>query len=377
LLERGWEQIPASAEGKKDTSFRLKWCERASDYDFNSLREKKQLIGRNPKISIIGNKLKLNKTMREFHQKGRRPKAGKGAVAAPGNQKRLTFRSYMPQTFEVEDRKDREAFAKEIQEDPTSQWICKPTGRNQGHGIFVVPDGAQFIKDLEEEKKTRSPMRAVSARIVQRYITNPLLLGGRKFDIRAYLLLATAHPLTAFYGGDFYVRRSIAEYADADSGDLSAHLTNQAVQKKHPKYKEMFEDTTWGMDQLNDYINEMVAAGNSKVEENWTTEVLPAKIKLIMRHVLSAIKGKIDDRMGVFDFLGLDFLVDEDFNVWLLEVNVNPALHTNSEVLERVITPKVARTMDIVLEVFDKQVTGKSIMPIKADLGDFEHLELI
>ena len=43
--------------------------------------------------------------------------------------------------------------------------------------------------------------------------------------------------------------------------------------------------------------------------------------------------------------------VDEDFNVWLLEVNVNPALHTNSEVLERVITPKVARTMDIVLEV--------------------------
>ena len=55
------------------------------------------------------------------------------------------------------------------------------------------------------------------------------------------------------------MRRSIAEYADADSGDLSAHLTNQAVQKKHPKYKEMFEDTTWGMDQLNDYINEMVS----------------------------------------------------------------------------------------------------------------------
>ena len=58
---------------------RRRWsrCERASDYDFNSLREKKQLIGRNPKISIIGNKLKLNKTMREFHQKGRRPKAAR------------------------------------------------------------------------------------------------------------------------------------------------------------------------------------------------------------------------------------------------------------------------------------------------------------
>lgn len=104
------------------------------------------------------------------------------------------------------------------------------------------------------------------------------------------------------------------------------------MQKKHPKYKEMVEDTTWSADQLNDYINELVKAGNDKVEENWAVEVLPEKIKLIMRHVISAIKGKIDDRMGVYDFLGLDFLVDDDFNVWLLEVNVNPALHTNSEV---------------------------------------------
>ena len=38
-------------------------CERASDFDFNGFREKKQLIGRNPKIAIIGNKLKLNKTL--------------------------------------------------------------------------------------------------------------------------------------------------------------------------------------------------------------------------------------------------------------------------------------------------------------------------
>ena len=43
---------------------------------------------------------------------------------------------------------------------------------------------------------------------------------------------------------------------------------------------------------------------------------LQEKIKEIMRHVMSAIKGKIDDRMGIFDFLGLDFFIDDNFNVW-------------------------------------------------------------
>ena len=58
-----------------------------------------------------------------------------------------------------------------------------------------------------------------------RYITNPLLLEGRKFDIRAYMLIASTEPfLILFHKG--YVRLCCHEY-EADNMDLGRHLTNQ------------------------------------------------------------------------------------------------------------------------------------------------------
>ncbi len=43
-------------------------------------------------------------------------------------------------------------------------------------------------------------------RLIQRYIPSPLLLEGRKFDLRVYMLVASYAPLTAYYH-DGYVRR--------------------------------------------------------------------------------------------------------------------------------------------------------------------------
>ena len=58
-----------------------------------------------------------------------------------------------------------------------------------------------------------------------RYITNPLLLDKKKFDIRCYMLIANAVPyLVLFHQG--YVRLSIHDY-DNNSENLIAHLTNQ------------------------------------------------------------------------------------------------------------------------------------------------------
>ena len=61
---------------------------------------------------------------------------------------------------------------------------------------------------------------------VNRYINNPLLLSGRKFDIRAYMLIANTNPYLVLYH-DGYVRLCMYEY-DTDANNLTAHLTNQA-----------------------------------------------------------------------------------------------------------------------------------------------------
>ena len=77
----------------------------------------------------------------------------------------------------------------------------QPTGLNCGQGIFVVEDAMEFRKNLAKEEAARTPGAKVPTRIIQRYIDRPLLLNGRKFDIRAYLLIACASPLIGLYGG--------------------------------------------------------------------------------------------------------------------------------------------------------------------------------
>jgi tubulin polyglutamylase TTLL1 len=38
-----------------------------------------------------------------------------------------------------------------------------------------------------------------------------------------------------------------------------------------------------------------------------------------------------------FELFGLDFMIDEHFKPWLIEVNTNPCLEMSSPVLERII----------------------------------------
>lgn len=68
-----------------------------------------------------------------------------------------------------------------------------------------------------------------------RYIDQPLLLEGKKFDVRSYLLIACTAPYVLFFAQG-YVRLTCSNY-DATSDDLTVHLTNQVnsghlVQKK-------------------------------------------------------------------------------------------------------------------------------------------------
>lgn len=74
-----------------------------------------------------------------------------------------------------------------------------------------------------------------------RYLSSPLLLEGRKFDIRVYLLIIAAQPFLALYH-EGYIRLCCMEY-DPASPDMTVHLTNQYQQKKHPLYSERKEDT--------------------------------------------------------------------------------------------------------------------------------------
>jgi hypothetical protein len=49
-------------------------------------------------------------------------------------------------------------------------------------------------------------------------------------------------------------------------------------------------------------------------------------------------------RRGCFELFGYDFIIDEDFNTWLIEVNTNPCIEESSRIL-KVLLPRMIDDM--------------------------------
>lgn len=55
-------------------------------------------------------------------------------------------------------------------------------------------------------------------------------------------------------------------------------------------------------------------------------------------------------RKNHFELFGYDFLVDEDFRVWLIEVNTNPYLGTPNEYMRYLVPAMIDEMFRIVLD---------------------------
>ena len=71
---------------------------------------------------------------------------------------------------------------------------------------------------------------------------------------------------------------------------------------------------------------------------------------------------------SVFELFGFDFILDEDFRVWLLEVNTNPYLGTPSEHLKKLVPQMLNDMMKIVLD----PICPPRVVPDSHRLNGFE-----
>ena len=60
-----------------------------------------------------------------------------------------------------------------------------------------------------------------------------------------------------------------------------------------------------------------------------------------------ALSRKVDPhrKQNSFEIFGYDFMVDEDLNVWFIEVNTNPCFELSSPYLARLIPAMVENTL--------------------------------
>ncbi|XP_043919526.1 inactive polyglycylase TTLL10 [Protopterus annectens] len=357
LIQRGWQRI----YDKNRDDYKLRWCETKSMTAYNSFKEGEQLIYQIPNNKVLTTKIGLLNSLREYERVINKVRTGKAT-------KLLKLEDFFPETYRMDIKEERQYFFAIYKE--KQLWICKPTGLNQGRGIFLLKspeDVAAFRANLQSIDDNplykKQPFRSPQARVMQRYIHNPLLLEGKKFDVRSYFLIASTIPYILLFRHG-YIRLTCNVY-DPRSDDLTAHLTNQYMQKRNPLYNEVKEETVWSMERFNEYINEKFTAAKN-LPKDWVFTVFTKRMQQIMMQCFLAVKSKLDCKLGYFDLIGCDFLIDEDFKVWFLEMNCNPALHTNCDVLKEVIPTVVNETLDLTLEIFNKSRKGMKITPLQS-----------
>jgi len=74
-------------------------------------------------------------------------------------------------------------------------------------------------------------------------------------------------------------------------------------------------------------------------------DLVPQMKELIIKSMYS-VRKKIDPhrRKHCFELFGYDFILDADFNVWLIEINTNPCIEESSELL-KVYLPRMIEDM--------------------------------
>ena len=110
-------------------------------------------------------------------------------------------------------------------------WIIKPNSSSRGRGIYVI--NSENTELPEEEA------------IIQYYIEHPLLITGRKFDIRVYTLITSAAPIRIYFHDSGLIRFATHQYdPNADPSDVQTHLTNFALNKDDPNFIRCEDDGT-------------------------------------------------------------------------------------------------------------------------------------
>lgn len=117
-----------------------------------------------------------------------------------------------------------------------------------------------------------------------------------------------------------YVRLSSEEY-DLDNQNNYVHLTNNCLQQHGEKYGVHEEGNTIGYEALQEYLDITFEGQGISVEKHF----LP-RIKDLILDTFLSIKDDLKSckRKNSFEFFGYDFLIDEDFRIWLIECNSNP-----------------------------------------------------
>lgn len=231
---------------------------------------------------------------------------------------RFIHLDFIPQTYMLP--ADYNLFVEEFRKNPNTTWIMKPCGKARGIGIFLVNKLSQ-LKKWSRDSKTSNflPPTSKDTYVISKYIDNPLLIGGKKFDLRLYVLVTSFRPLKCYMFKLGFCRFCTVKY-NANVNELDnmfVHLTNVSIQKTGDDYNAV-HGGKWTVQNLRLYLE------SSRGKE--VTDKLFDEMDWLIVHSLKAVSGVISNDRHCFECYGYDIIIDDNLKPWLIEVNASPSL---------------------------------------------------
>ncbi len=243
-------------------------------------------------------------------------------------------------------------------------WLLKPTCRSQGDGIkifsikdyeFITNNIVKNIKLVNNSMCTK-PMKNF---IIQKYINNLLLLNERKMEIRAYVLIASVDPLIVYYH-DGIIRLNSEKYTQSDWNNPLIHITNIKQQKMYnSKYNELKQDLKWSTDQFQKYLfnnyNNLV-----KNDDKYYDNIIRPKLNYLISNIINSSIDILDKRHGYYQFIGIDFIMTDNLDLFITEVQSKPGLRSDNKYKEIIMKEMILDMIEIINFIQDYNTINKN-----------------
>ena len=222
-------------------------------------------------------------------------------------------------------------------------YIIRPIGPGAGGGadVYVVSNNEELEKARQKTKRYNKTDKHV---IISEYITNPLItpaLSNKKFHLRMYLMICVGLPYKNGYEWHFWDRGKI--------------ITAELPYKNNDYTNTKIHDTHFKSTPINRYFPEDLDLSKEKTDN----------IYLQMEEIMSAVSSIIKDNAFsyeeskyAFEVFGVDFMITDEYEVKLLEVNARHDYGVNDMKKER-----KERFIDFCSDFYD-WIYQKAILPV-------------
>ncbi|CCW64393.1 unnamed protein product [Phytomonas sp. EM1] len=229
-------------------------------------------------------------------------------------------------------------------------YIVKPCASSCGRGITLhkgVPPMPVFLKEF----------------VCQRYIGDPLLISGRKFDLRLYCVVTSFDPLRIYLFDEGLVRFAAMKYpgSDKELDNINMHLTNYSINKTAELKRQTGEkglesedpiEIKWCISDLKKYLMNNHPDGIKAWEtiQRGCDDTVVKAFLSVENSVIERIRQSCLDKTGrnCFELFGIDLLVDSRLKVWLIEMNIMPSLATGSNLDKAVKSRMLAHMLTLI-----------------------------